>query len=393
MRKFNIPNKYKSSVILKVKEKRKEEDPRGKDYTPSILDYKKVRFYIARHFGFCFGVENAIDIAYKAIKENSDKRIFLLSEMIHNPTVNRELELHGVKFIQDTQGNNLIQWSELSHNDIVIVPAFGTTLEIENKLNEIGINLRKYNTTCPFVEKVWNKSADLGRKGFTIIIHGKETHEETRATFSHSKTSAPSVIIRDIKEADILSRIILGKIPQKEFYSIFKNKYSPEFNVETALQKIGVVNQTTMLASETEEISELLKTTMIKKYGTKNINNHFADTRDTLCYATNNNQKATLELIKSDVDLAIVVGGYNSSNTSHIVELLQQKHPTYFILDESKIISKNSIKHFLLDKQKETVTNNYLPSVEKIKIAITSGASCPDATVDKVIQRIINVLQ
>ena len=387
MKTFQIPETYRSSVISKIKTGRKEEDPRGKDYSPSLLDFGKVRFHIARHFGFCFGVENAIEIAYKAINENPTKRIFLLSEMIHNPTVNSELALHGVKFIQDTHGNNLINWSELTSEDIVIIPAFGTTIEIENMLNAIGINPYHYNTTCPFVEKVWNKSEELGNKGFTVIIHGKVNHEETRATFSHSKTNAPSVVIRDLEEAKILSRIILGEIPSSDFYNLFDGKYSDEFDVEKDLKKFGVVNQTTMLASETDDISSLLKATMIRKHGDDNLTKYFANTRDTLCYATNNNQSATLKLMDINADLAIVVGGYNSSNTSHIVELLEDKFETYFITDESKLTSDKSISHFILAEKRERVTKNYLPRKEIIDIAITSGASCPDATVDKVIKR------
>ena len=393
MKNFQIPDKYRSSAISKIKSERKIEDPKGKDYSPSILDFGKIRFHIARHFGFCFGVENAIEIAYKAINENKDKRIFLLSEMIHNPTVNTELSLHGVKFIQDTNGNNLINWKELKSEDIVIIPAFGTTIEIENMLNAIGINPYHYNTTCPFVEKVWNKSEELGKKGFTVIIHGKVNHEETRATFSHSTTNAPSVIIRDLKEANLLANIIEGKIPQNDFYKLFEGKYSDGFNVETDFEKVGVVNQTTMLATETEEISSLFKNVFTNKFGEKNLLNHFANTRDTLCYATNNNQSATLQLMNSKVDLAIVVGGYNSSNTSHIVELLEENFKTYFISDDSKLISSKIISHYNLTEKQEKFSENYLPNKDVIDIAITSGASCPDATVDKVIKRIISFFE
>jgi len=313
--------------------------------------------------------------------------------MIHNPTVNTELSLHGVKFIQDTNGNNLINWTELKSEDIVIIPAFGTTIEIENMLNAIGINPYHYNTTCPFVEKVWNKSEELGKKGFTVIIHGKVNHEETRATFSHSTTNAPSVIIRDLKEANLLANIIEGKIPQNDFYKLFEGKYSDGFNVETDFEKVGVVNQTTMLATETEEISSLFKNVFTNKFGEKNLLNHFANTRDTLCYATNNNQSATLQLMNSKVDLAIVVGGYNSSNTSHIVELLEENFKTYFISDDSKLISSKIISHYNLTEKQEKFSENYLPNKDVIDIAITSGASCPDATVDKVIKRIISFFE
>ncbi|MGE5846237.1 MAG: 4-hydroxy-3-methylbut-2-enyl diphosphate reductase, partial [Ignavibacteria bacterium] len=252
MKKFNIPFYYKSSFISKIKEARKNSDPKKKDFAPTLLDFGPVRIFIARHFGFCYGVENAIEIAYKTIEENPGKRIFLLSEMIHNPRVNNDLISRGVKFLMDTHGNQLIQLDELNPEDIVIIPAFGTTLEIQKKLNEIGIDPYKYNTTCPFVEKVWNRANQLGEQNYSAVIHGKYFHEETRATFSHSSVSGPSLIIRDLDEANFLSSVILGNKSSTEFYSFFKNKLSEGFNPDNDLKKIGVVNQTTMLAADTQ---------------------------------------------------------------------------------------------------------------------------------------------
>ena len=388
MKNFNIPNIYRSSFITQIKNARKDSDPRKKDFTPTLLDFGPVRFYLARHFGFCYGVENAIEIAYKTIEENPGKRIFLLSEMIHNPGVNNDLQNLGVKFLMDTSGKQLIDWKELKSSDIVIIPAFGTTIEIEQKLNELGINPYQYNTTCPFVEKVWNRSSQLGKEDYTVIIHGKSYHEETRATFSHSNINAKSLIIRDLEEAKILASFILNEKPTEEFYKIFKEKYSDGFNVENDLLKIGVVNQTTMLATETQAIADLLKETMIKKYGTDNLKEHFADTRDTLCYATNDNQEATYGLLKAEANIAIVVGGYNSSNTSHIVELCEEQLPTYFISSEEKIISEKLIAHFNLSQHKEIETENYIPKKDVINILLTSGASCPDATVERVLRKI-----
>ena len=388
MKKFEIPNIYRSSFITRIKNARKDLDPRKKDFTPTLLDFGPVRFYLARHFGFCYGVENAIEIAYKTIEENPGKKIYLLSEMIHNPGVNKDLEKLGVKFLMDTSGKQLIDWNQLSKDDIVIIPAFGTTLEIEKKLNEIGINPYRYNTTCPFVEKVWNRSEQFGNDDFTVIIHGKSYHEETRATFSHSKTKAASVIVRDIEETKLLASFILDEKPIDEFYEIFQGKYSEGFDIEKDLEKVGVVNQTTMLATETQAIADLLKDTMIKKYGAENIKNHFADTRDTLCYATNDNQEATYGLLKESADFAIVVGGYNSSNTSHIVELCEEKLPTFFISSEEKILSDKSISHFDFHTHKEIETENFLPKKEIVDIILTSGASCPDAVVEAVLRKI-----
>lgn len=388
MKKFDIPNVYRSSFITRIKNARKDSDPRKKDFTPTLLNFGQVRFYLARHFGFCYGVENAIEIAYKTIEANPGKQIYLLSEMIHNPGVNNDLQNLGVKFIMDTSGKQLIDWTQLSKDDIVIIPAFGTTVEIEQKLNEIGINPYHFNTTCPFVEKVWNRSEQLGSENYTIVIHGKHTHEETRATFSHSKTKAASVIVRDIEETKLLASFIIGDKSEDEFNQTFSGRFSDGFDFKEDLQKIGVVNQTTMLATETQAIADLLKDTMIKKYGVEDIKNHFADTRDTLCYATNDNQEATYGLLKEKADFAIVVGGYNSSNTSHIVELCEEKLPTYFISSEEKILSDKSILHFDLRNHKEIETENYLPAKEVVDIILTSGASCPDAVVEAVLRKI-----
>jgi 4-hydroxy-3-methylbut-2-enyl diphosphate reductase len=391
MKKFDIPQFYKSPIISKIKQARTDSDPYKKDFTPTLLDFGPVRFYIARHFGFCYGVENAIEISYKTLEENPDKRIFLLSEMIHNPDVNNDLKSRGVKFIMDTSGNQLIDWGELNSDDIIIIPAFGTTLEIQKKLAEIGLDAYKYNTTCPFVEKVWNRSTQLGKQNYTIIIHGKHYHEETRATFSHSVVNSASVIVRDIEETRFLSQVILGEESDEKFYAFFEGKYSEGFDVKKDLQKIGVVNQTTMLATETQAIADYLKETMRRKFGESDLKNHFADTRDTLCYATNDNQEATYSLLEKKADFAIVVGGYNSSNTSHIVELCEEKIKTYFVSSADKILSKDIIHHFDIDKKEEITTRNILPEKKPVDILLTSGASCPDAVVEQVLKKIISL--
>lgn len=390
MKTFNIPVFYKSPIISKVKELRKITDPRKKDFSPTLLDFGPVRFYIARHFGFCYGVENAIEISYRAIEENPGKRIFLLSQMIHNQEVNNDLQARGAKFLMDTSGKQIIPFNELTKEDIVIIPAFGTTLKIEQELNTRGIEVHKYDTTCPFVERVWKKAEKLGEETYTIIIHGKYKHEETRATFSRSETNAPSLIIKDIHEARILGNYILGTVTDTEFETTFKNRYSSNFDPKVHLTRIGVINQTTMLATETQEIVDYLKEVMTKKYAGDEIKNHFADTRDTLCYATNENQDATYGLLEKDADLAIVVGGYNSSNTSHLVELCEQKLPTYFISSANEIVSKDQINHFHYDKQEHTSTNNYLPAKTPVDIILTSGASCPDSLIDAVLQKILS---
>jgi 4-hydroxy-3-methylbut-2-en-1-yl diphosphate reductase len=390
MKSFDVPIVYRSPLISAIKKKRKEADRMKKDFSPTLLDFGPVQIYLARHFGFCYGVENAIDIAFRTVEENPGKRIFLLSEMIHNPQVNADLKASGVQFLQDNSGNQIIPFESLTAEDIVLIPAFGTTLTIEKKLRAIGIQVEKYNTTCPFVEKVWNRSEAIAKNQYTIVIHGKPTHEETRATFSHAAANAPSVVVRDMKQTIELAKYISGEKPAAEFYAEFKNQYSGGFNVTKDLERIGVVNQTTMLASDTQAIADYLKQTMTHKYGLteENLKDRFADTRDTLCYATNDNQTAVTGMLQTDADLAIVVGGYNSSNTSHLVELCEEKLPTYFINSEEKILSANSIIHYNFHTRSEQATENYLPEKQPVKILVTSGASCPDALVEGVIKKL-----
>ncbi|MCU0372943.1 MAG: 4-hydroxy-3-methylbut-2-enyl diphosphate reductase [Ignavibacteria bacterium] len=390
MKKFEIPVFYRSSLISRIKKLREAKDARKRDYSPTSLDFGPVEFLIARHFGFCYGVENAIEISYKAIEENPEKRIFLLSEMIHNPEVNGDLISRGVKFISDTNGKQMIEWNELRKEDVVIIPAFGTTVETQKILTDLGLVTLKYDTTCPFVEKVWNRASSLGNSDFTVIVHGKHKHEETRATFSHSKENAPTIIVRNIEETVKLGQYITGDLSKGEFLEIFKNKISANFIPEEHLSKVGVVNQTTMLATETQAIADYLRDIMIKKYGEENIKEHFADTRDTLCYATHDNQRATFSMLEQNADIAIVVGGYNSSNTSHIVELCEEKLPTYFISSANKIISKDEISHFDFHNHKELITKGYLPLKEKTRIILTSGASCPDAIVEEVLMKLLS---
>lgn len=363
-------------------------DGKKRSFTPTRLDFGPVIIYLARHFGFCYGVENAIEISYKTIDENPDKKIYLLSQMIHNPQVNEDLQSRGLKFIMDTEGNQLISWEDIHSEDIVIIPAFGTTLEIEKILHDKHISTEKYNTTCPFVERVWNKAEKLGKENHTIIIHGKHHHEETRATFSHSRKDAPGVVIRDMKEAVLLGKIILGDLPANDFYTLFKDKFSPDFKVEIDLKRIGVVNQTTMLATETQAIADYLKNIMIRKFGEENLKEHFADTRDTLCYATNDNQQSTLGLLDLPADLALVIGGYNSSNTSHLVELLEEKFPTYFINGPSEF-DQTTIHHFNYPAKKIETTSGFLPEKSPLQIIITSGASCPDSLVEQTIMQLL----
>ena len=390
MKQFTIPNIYRSNLISEIKESRKAADKLKKDFSPTLLNLGPVHIYLARHFGFCYGVENAIEIAFNTIEQNQGKRIFLLSEMIHNPQVNADLIARGVQFLQDTYGKQLIPFEDLTSEDVVIIPAFGTTLEIEAMLKAKGIAVEKYNTTCPFVEKVWNRSEQIAGKGYSIVVHGKPKHEETRATFSHASANTPTVVVNDMQETIELAKYITGEKPAADFYIEFKGRFSEGFDITKDLQKIGVVNQTTQLATDTQAISDYLKEVILKHFqlDQSSIASRFADTRDTLCYATNDNQSAVKGMLDTDADIAIVIGGHNSSNSSHLVELCEAKYPTYFIDGPEKLLSKEAILHCNWHTKEMSTIHGYLPNANPLRIVMTSGASCPDAVVEQVIRKI-----
>jgi len=392
MKQFDVPSFYRSELITNIKNRRRDEDKLKKDFTPTLLDYGNIKIYLARHFGFCYGVENAIEIAFKTIEENKGKRIFLLSEMIHNPQVNEDLKKMGVIFLQDTYGKQLIPFDSILSTDVVIIPAFGTTLDIEKKLRAKGVTIDNWNTTCPFVEKVWNRSEQIAKKGYSIVVHGKPNHEETRATFSQASAHTPTVIVNDMQEAKRIGLYITKQLDESDFYEEFKGRFSEGFNIAFDLQRIGVVNQTTQLASDTQAISDYLKNVMIEFYqlNASNVHERFADTRDTLCYATNDNQSAVKGMLETEADLAIVVGGSNSSNTSHLVEMCEAKLTTYFIDAASKILSKNELINRSWKNKSENIVSNFLPDKNPVKVLMTSGASCPDAVVEKVIERLVS---
>ncbi len=390
MKTFNVPTTYRSPLISAIKQQRKANDKLKKDFSPTQLDFGPVQFFLARHFGFCYGVENAIEIAFRTVEENPGKRIFLLSEMIHNPFVNQDLNALGVRFLMDTYGKELIPLHEITKDDIVLIPAFGTTIPMEIRLKELGIPIERYNTTCPFVEKVWNRSEQIAAKGYSIVIHGKPTHEETRATFSHSAANAPSVVVNDMTETIELAKYITGEKPVARFYEEFAGRYSEGFDVAEHLNRFGVVNQTTMLASDTQAIADYLKKTIKDHFDLDdtNIAERFADTRDTLCYATNDNQTAVSGMLKQDADIALVIGGRNSSNTSHLVELCESHLPTFFIRSADDMLSKQEILHANWRTREETIISDWIPNVNPVRILITSGASCPDSMVEGVLRKL-----
>ena len=389
MRSFDIPEFYRSPIISRVKTRRKALDPRKQDFAPSELDFGTVKIRLARHFGFCFGVENAIEISYKAVDENPGKRIFLLSQMIHNPEVNADLQSRGVQFLHDTLGQELVPLDTLKQDDVVIVPAFGATVQLERRLKELGVDVQKYNTTCPFVEKVWKRSSQLGGNQYTVIIHGKPKHEETRATFSHAAETGHALVVKNEEETEFLATWMEGgRTDVEAFWEQFQGRTTEGFDPQVHLQRVGVVNQTTMLASDTQAIAD-----RIKQAVDRDENGKFANTRDTLCYATNDNQSATRgALLAGGADVALVVGGYNSSNTSHLVELCESHMPTFFVRNELEW-KADGVHHFDIHSGQMQITPQPLPPTsatgEVPTVLITSGASCPDASVERVLRKVL----
>ncbi|MGB0884647.1 MAG: 4-hydroxy-3-methylbut-2-enyl diphosphate reductase [Flavobacteriales bacterium] len=386
MKRFDIPVLYQSDLIKSIHAFRNQSDPRKKDFRATQIDFKSIRFIIARSFGFCYGVENAVERVYRALTDFPDKRIFLLSQMIHNPDVNADLQEQGVRFILDTYGNQLIDWQEVTSDDLVIIPAFGTSVETKTLLEQKGIEYKTYDTTCPFVTRVWKRAEQLGKQGFNLIIHGKHIHEETKATFSHALQNAEALVIKNMEEAHVLADYIIGNQTKAQFLDYFEGKFSADFDPEIHLDKVGLINQTTMLASETSAISDVLVDAYKTRFG-DDYKNHIANTRDTLCYATNENQDATIEMLKNQADLAVVVGGYNSSNTSHLVELCEDVLPTFYISNAKEIESKTSVNHYNFRTEERLKSDTFLEG--KTCIMLTCGASCPDAVLNEVMTTIL----
>lgn len=390
-KKFDIPELYQANFVKQVKQLAYQADPKPEVPRPVLLDFGRVKFWLARNFGFCWGVENAVEIAYKTLEQYPDKRVFLLSEMIHNPTVNEDLQNKGIRFIFETDGTQLIPFEELNAEDIVIIPAFGAQKEVVAKLEALGIKPKAFDTTCPFVTKVWKRGSKLAKSGHSLVIHGKHEHEETKATFSQNADKSPTVIVKNIEEAKILAECMLGKQDSRVFEQYFAHKSTPGFDPVHDLEHFGVINQTTMLATETEEVMQILKKAAVERFGVEQLASHMADTRDTLCYATYENQSATLELAKVEADMAFVVGGYNSSNTMHLTEILEHKMPTFHVRDFSEI-SQEQISHFDQWTKQMQITKAWVPNTERINIAITSGASCPDVLMDEMIFGLLQLL-
>jgi 4-hydroxy-3-methylbut-2-enyl diphosphate reductase len=394
MKTFDIPVHYRSALVSLVKEWRNKAHAR-KDFTPTWLDFGPLQVGLPRHFGFCFGVERAVERVYKALEEHPGQRLFLVSEMIHNPDVNAHLLDRGIRFLASPSGERLFDWQTLTPDDVVIIPAFGATVEVMDELRALGVNLQEYDTTCPFVVKVWRRSAELGGEQHTVVVHGKHEHEETRATFS--RQVGPSLIVRDLAETGFLVECILGNRSPEEFHAFFRGRYSSGFDPERDLSRIGVVNQTTMLASETEEVARRIQQALATRYGKDRLPHHFADTSDTLCYATNENQASALALASACADAAFVVGGYNSSNTRQLVSIFRQHLPTYFIRNAGQFQPDGTVWHY--DSQTKTEIADSLDYLKTsalqqppVRVILASGASCPDSTLEEVLDWLVNYL-
>jgi 4-hydroxy-3-methylbut-2-en-1-yl diphosphate reductase len=400
-REFSTPEVFSSSLIASIKNKRALEDPKKKDFSPSVVPYEKVEFYTARFFGFCYGVQNAVELAYHAVSSaQNGSKVYLLSELIHNPKVNSDLVSLGVQFLRDTSGNQIISLDVVTKKDLVILPAFGVSPEVEQELNARGIDTLSYDSTCPFVKRVWNKGEQLGHKGFTLVIHGKPFHEETKATFGRVKEFAHCIVVRNKEEAEKICTCIrllantnyVSALSQEIKYFFDENRCSPNFDPVKHLRKLGVINQTTMLAEDTLEITSMIRDALKATFGEDNIGIHFADTRDTLCYATSENQNSVKELLKQDLDFTIVIGGYNSSNTTHLAKICSQKFRTFHVEGADDIISDTCIRHWDSQEYRIIETHDWIKkysnSIQKTRIGLTAGASTPDSIVEQTMHKI-----
>ncbi len=385
---------------------------------PATLDFGAVQYVIPSHFGFCLGVKNAIERAYETLAENPGKRVFMLSELIHNPFVNEDLLRRGLRFLQTDKGqafdtggrmmaagavpggNDRLWWDTLSSDDIVIIPAFGATDEDKKKLVRKGIRVAQFDATCMLVEKVWKAARAFGREGFTVVIHGKSEHEETKATFSNTRRHAPSIIIRNLDEARLLGDYIAGPTEEKRAALLqrFAGQHTPGFDPARHLDRLAVVNQTTLLMNETAAIIDYFKSLFVAKYGEADGPGHVggAGKKDTLCYATQVNQDALQRALAEPLDAAFILGGKNSSNTYQLYRLCQQKlgSRAFFIQSEANIRSRDEIEHYVFPaasagKSGHMEVHPLWPGDDSPKrVLITGGASCPDGLVQQVVMRI-----
>ena len=341
---------------------------------------------LAKEFGFCYGVERAIDLAYAARKVFPKQPIYILGEIIHNPEVNDQIRAMDIRSLSGKQKTADIE--ELKEGDVVIIPAFGTEVATRKKLEEKGCVF--VDTTCGDVMSVWKRVRQYSKEAVTSIIHGKAWHEETKATSSQATAgSGHYLVVFTLAETDYVCNYIVNGGNKEEFLERFKGAYSAGFDPDVHLSAIGVANQTTMLRGETEEVQRRLKQAMAQKFGEAEVDKHFRFF-DTICGATQDRQDALEKLLAEPLDLLLVIGGYNSSNTSHLAEMGEAKLPTYFIKNAAKMVSEKTIQHFDQHKHEEIETQNWLPA-GKVTVGITAGASCPNNLIEDVIRRLFEL--
>jgi 4-hydroxy-3-methylbut-2-enyl diphosphate reductase len=352
-----------------------------------VLSADDLTIRLAKEFGFCYGVERAIDLAYAARKVFPDQPLYILGEIIHNPEVNDQIRAMGIKFLSGKEKDADID--DLKKDDVVIIPAFGTEVSTRQQLEAKGC--RFVDTTCGDVMSVWKRVRQYSNDQVTSIIHGKAWHEETKATSSQARAYGGShyLVVFTLAETDYVCHYILHGGDKARFLEKFKGAYSDGFDPDRHLQVIGVANQTTMLRGETEEVQRRLRLAMSQRYGEACLPNHFRFF-DTICGATQDRQDALEKLLREPPDLLLVVGGYNSSNTSHLAEMGEAKLPTYFIKNAAKMVSDKLIQHYNQHLQKEVETRDWLPP-GKVTIGITAGASCPNNLIEDTIRRLFEM--
>ncbi len=370
---------------------RRYNDSRVVDYLrahQNTLTIGNIRIYLAEEFGFCYGVDKAIDFAYETRRHFPDRRIFLTDEIIHNPRVNHELMEVGIQFLSGSYAGN-IGINDLTADDVVIFPAFGTTTMLEKELRNKGCVL--VDTTCGSVVHVWKRVEKYAAEGFTAVIHGKFNHEETRATSSRVLIvpEAKYVIVRDKEQAEAVCKYIASGGNKEHFLVEFNGATSPGFDPDIDLERVGAANQTTMLASESMEIAEMLKRAVAARYGSSETDARFRSF-DTICRATQDRQDALLKLReRKNINLFLVIGGYNSSNTSHLLEMAQSKSRAYHVQDATDLISVNEIRHKPLSLSPCT-DGDWIPE-GSVNLGVTSGASTPNRVMEEVILRFLEL--
>ncbi len=341
---------------------------------------------LAKEFGFCYGVERAIDLAYAARKAYPERNIYILGEIIHNPEVNDQIRAMGVRFLSGKEKNADIE--EVQREDVVIIPAFGTEVATRAQLAAKGCEF--VDTTCGDVMSVWKRVRQYSKDRVTSIIHGKAWHEETKATSSQTTSGGGHyLVVFTLAETDYVCNYILHGGKKDEFLQKFKGAFSEGFDPDIHLQAIGVANQTTMLRGETEEVQRRLKQAMTQKYGADQIEAHFRFF-DTICGATQDRQDALEKLLREPMDFLLVIGGYNSSNTSHLAEMGEAKLPTYFIKNAAKMVSDKLIVHYDQHQGREVETRDWLPP-GRLNVGITAGASCPNNLIEDTIRRLFEL--